>query len=226
MSYRRGYGQFTLGADMRSVLGAPIGAAVLVLVLSSLACQAGSLGSGPVDPAQVTVGSGEVPSDLQHCPASGNLDRYMAQLKPRNKEAYQALQDTWVQLQKEGAKSAAIALYSTGQAGCLARMGTAAGRNLGNLVVSFSDDHAAAAAYQRGIFGFPTPASDEQVPGVSLGVATGLSENSWVAQRSVGGRNLYVAWWQDHAVATFLVSADLDTTESRRAAEAVEARIR
>jgi hypothetical protein len=172
------------------------------------------------------VGSGEVPNDLQHCPASGSVDRYLAELKPKNQEAYVALQDAWLQLKKEGAKNAAIALFSTGQAACSSRLGTAPGRSLANLVVSFTDDHAAAAAYQRGVFGFPTPAPDAQVAGVSLGVATGLSQNAWVAQRSVGGRNLYVAWWQERAVAAFLVSADLDTTESRRAAEAVEARIR
>jgi hypothetical protein len=34
-----------------------------------------------------------------------------------------------------------------------------------------------------------------------------------------------VAWWQDRAVASFLVAADLDRTESRRIAEAVERRI-
>ncbi|MDQ6946935.1 MAG: hypothetical protein M3256_11870, partial [Actinomycetota bacterium] len=60
---------------------------------------------------------------------------------------------------------------------------------------------------------------------LSKGVATGLSENAWAVQRDVGGRTLYVAWWQDRAVASFLVAADLDRTESRRVAEAVERRI-
>jgi hypothetical protein len=201
-------------------------AGLLLIALSVVACQAASLGGSAPDPAQLTVGSGEVPGDLQRCPSAGNVDSYLAELKPRNQEAYQALQDAWLQLKKEGARSAAVAIFSTGQAACSARWGTAPGRSLANLVASFSDDQSAASAYQRGIFGFPTPASDAQVPGVSLGVATGLSEHSWVAQRSMGGRNLYVAWWQDRAVATFLVTADLDTTESRRAAEAVEARIR
>jgi hypothetical protein len=172
------------------------------------------------------VGSGEVPGDLQLCPASGSVHHYLAEVKPKSQETYRAVQDAWLQLKRQGAQSGAVALFATGPAGCSARWGTAPGRSLANLVVGFQDDHAAAVAYQHGILGFPTPAADEQVPGVSLGIATGLSENAWVAQRSVGGRNLYVAWWQDRAVATFLVTADLDTTESRRAAEAVEARIR
>ena len=211
---------------MHSLLRASVVGAALLLTLSVFACQAGPLGGQASDPTQLTIGSGEVPGDLQHCPASGNVDRYLAELKPKNQEAFQALQDSWLQLRKEGAKSAAIALFATGQAACSARLGTAQGRSIANLVASFPDDQAAAAAYQHGILGFPTPAPDAQVPGVSLGIATGLSENAWVAQRSIGGRNLYVAWWQDHSVAAFVVSADLDTAESRRAAEAVEARIR
>jgi hypothetical protein len=211
---------------MRSLPGATLYAAALLVGVSVVACQAGSLGRPAPEPAQLTVEAGEVPSDLQRCPGAGSVDSYLADLKPRNQEAYQALQDAWLQLKREGAKSAAVAVFSTGRAACSARWGTAPGRSVANLVASFPDDHAAAGAYQRGIFGFPTPAADAQVSGVSMGVATGLSENSWVAERSVGGRNLYVAWWQDRAIATFLLTADLDTTESRRAAEAVEARLR
>ncbi|PZR89436.1 MAG: hypothetical protein DLM67_19080 [Candidatus Nephthysia bennettiae] len=205
---------------------ATLRAAALLIAVGVGACQAGSLGGPAPEPAQLTVGSGEVPGDLQRCAGAGSVDSYLTELKPRNQEAYQALQDAWLQLKKEGARSAAVAVFSTGQPSCSARWGTAPGRSLANLVASFPDDHAAAGAYQRGIFGFPTPAADAQVAGVSIGVATGLSENSWVAQRSVAGRNLYVAWWQDRAVASFVVTVDLDATEARRAAEGVEARLR
>jgi hypothetical protein len=211
---------------MRSLRDVPLGAAAIALWLGLLACQAGTVGGGTPDPQQVAVGSGEVPGDLQRCPGSGGLDRYLSQLKPRNEAAYQALRDGWLQLQKEGAKSGAITLYAANTSGCTARLGTATGRSVVNLVVAFPDDHAAAAAYQHGVLGFPTPAADEEVPGVTQGVATGLSEHAWVAQRSVGGRNLYVAWWQDRALAAFLVTADLDATESTRVARAVQARIR
>ena len=95
-----------------------------------------------------------------------------------------------------------------------------------NLVAVFRDNTAAAGAYRQGILGFPTPAAEAQIPGVSTGASTGLSENSWVANRVVGGRGLYVAWWQDGPVASFLVSTDLDASESARAAQAVERRVR
>src|SRR5437868_4972714 len=101
---------------MHSLLRATVVAAALLLNLSVLACQTGSLGGRAMDPAQLTVGSGEVPGDLQRCPASGSIDRYLAELKPKDQEAFQALQDSWLELKKEGANSAAIALFATGQA--------------------------------------------------------------------------------------------------------------
>jgi hypothetical protein len=211
---------------MRSLRGAPVRAAFLVLFLGLVACQAGPLAAPTPPPSQVAVGAGEVPSDLRRCTGSGDIEGYLATLKPKNQAAYQALDDGWIQLKKAGASGGAVTVYTTNQAGCTARLGAAPGRSVANLVAAFPDDHAAAGAYQRGVMGFPTPASDAEVSGVTQGVATGLSENSWVAQRTVGGRNLYVAWWQERAIASFLVTADLDATESRRAAEAVEARIR
>jgi hypothetical protein len=211
---------------MRRLRGAPVRTAGLMLCLGLLACQAGPLSGPAPDPAQVAVGSAEVPSDLRQCPGSGGIDGYLAELKPKNQAAYQAMEDGWLQLKKEGATGGAITAYTTGVVACTARLGTSPGRSLVNLVAAFPEDRAAAAAYQHGVLGFPTPASDEETSGVSQGVATGLSENAWVAQRSVGNRNLYVAWWQDRALTSFLVTADLDATESRRAAQAVEARIR
>jgi hypothetical protein len=211
---------------MRWLRCVPLRAACLVLFLGLVACQTGPLAAPMPPPSQVVVGGAEVPSDLRRCTGSGDIEGYLAMLKPKNQAAYQALEDGWIQLKKEGASEGAVAVYTTTQAACTARLGTAPGRSVVNLVAAFPDDHAAADAYQRGVMGFPTPASEAEVSGVTQGIATGLSENSWVAQRTVGGRNLYVAWWQERAIASFLVTADLDATESRRAAEAVEGRIR
>jgi hypothetical protein len=205
---------------------APTGAALLLLWLGLLACSAGPFGNAVQDPSHLIAKAGDVPADLHQCPGSGPIDGYLAALKASNQPAYQSLNDTWAELKKEGARSAAVSVFTISPAGCTARMGAAPGRSLANLVAVFPDDRAAADAYQRGIFGFPTPATGAQIPGVSKGVATGLSDNAWVAQRDVGGRSLYVAWWQDRPVAAFLVAADLDASESMRAALAVERRIR
>jgi hypothetical protein len=207
-------------------LRAPGGAVVLLLWLGLLACSAGPFGNAIQDPSQLATKAIDVPADLHQCPGSGPIDGYLASLKTSSQPAYQSLNDAWTGLKKEGARSAAVSVFTTSPSGCTARMGAAPGRSIANLVAVFPDDHAAAEAYQRGILGFPTPAAGAQIPGVSKGVATGLSDNAWVAQRDVGGRSLYVAWWQDRPVAAFLVAADLDASESMRAALAVERRIR
>jgi hypothetical protein len=205
---------------------APGGAVVFLVWLGLLACSSGPFGNAVQDPKQLISKASDVPADLHQCQGSGPIDGYLAALKPSNQQAYQSLNDTWTELKKEGARSAAVSVFTTSPSGCTARLGAAPGRSVANLVAVFPDERAAADAYRRGIFGFPTPAAGAQIPGVSKGVATGLSDNAWVAQRDVGGRSLYVAWWQDRPVAAFLVAADLDASESMRAALAVERRIR
>jgi hypothetical protein len=211
---------------MRLLRGAPLGAALILAWLCLSGCDLQPFPTSGPSAQEVVAQSGDIPSDLRRCPASGPIDRYLEALKAKNRDAYQSLQGGWAELKANGAKSGAIAVFTAAPAGCQAPLGAPPGRNLANLVAVFSDDHAAASAYGRGIFGFPTPAADEQLPGLSKGLATGLSENAWVVQRVVGGRALYVGWWQDRTVVSFLVSADLDSTESVRASGAVERRIR
>jgi hypothetical protein len=211
---------------MRSLRGARLGAALILALLWLPGCQTGPFSTSGPAPGEIAAQAADVPSDLRPCPISGPVERYLADLKPRSHDAYQAAEDAWNQLKAEGVKSGAVAVFGATPASCLAKPGAGPGRNLVNLVAVFPDEHAATSAYQRGIFGFPTPPGEEQLPGLAKGVATGLSENAWAVQRDVGGRTLYVAWWQDRAVVSFLVAADLDRTESRRVAEAVERRIR
>ena len=212
---------------MRSPSGALTGAAALLAWFGLAACGFGPLGTAPPDPQRVVSRAGDVPVDLRACPASGTIDTYLRSVqRSGGGDAYRSLVDAWGQLKKEGATGAAVAVFAANPAACEARLGTGPGRSLANLVAVFPDDHAAAAAYRQGMMGFPTPAADAQIAGVSTGVSTGLADNAWVVNREVGGRALYVAWWQDGAVASFLVTTDLDASESTRAAQAVERRVR
>jgi hypothetical protein len=211
---------------MRLPRPAPLGAALILAWLCFSACELPALsGPGPA-PQEVMARSGDVPSDLRRCPSSGPIEGYLEALKAKSPDAYRSLQGGWADLKRRGAKAGGIAVFTAVPAGCQAPLGASPGRNLANLVAVFNDEQAAASAYHNGIFGFPTPAADEQLPGLSKGLATGLSDNAWVVQRVVGGRALYVGWWQERAVVSFLVAADLDSTESFRASGAVERRIR
>ena len=212
---------------MGSPRGTLAGSGALLAWLGLAACGIGPLGAAPRDANQVVSRAADVPADLHACPASGSIDTYMRSLqRSSDGDTYRSVADAWTQLKKEGAAGAAVAVFASTPATCQARLGAGAGRSLANLVAVFPDDRAAAAAYRQGIFGFPTPPAEAQLPGVSTGVSTGLTDNAWVVSRDVGGRALYVAWWQDGAVASFLVTTDLDTSESTRAAQAVERRVR
>jgi hypothetical protein len=72
--------------------------------------------------------------------------------------------------------------------------------------------------------GFPTPAAEEQEPGLRQGVATQLSERSWLLERDVGGHVLDVAYWQRGPFTVFFVGQDLDTVEVGRALVGVDGR--
>ena len=206
----------------------PFGGVALKVALLTLclipACELVPSSGSQRRPEQVGLQPGDVPTDVRRCPASGPIDRYLGDLKGKAPGAYRTVQDAWHQLQGEGATGAAVTVFGALEGACRAELGGAPGRSAASLVAVFRDQRAAAAAYQRGILGFPTPAPGQQVPGLVQGVATTLSENAWAVQRQVDGRALYVAWFQERAFAVFLVSTDLDLSESQRAAAAVEGR--
>jgi hypothetical protein len=204
---------------------APLVAALMLAWLCLPACDVGPLATAGPKPEEVGLQPADVPADVQRCQNSGPVDRYLADVKVRDQAAYQSVTSAWTQLKSGGARGAAVAVFAGNAPACSLPWGVAPGRSLASIVVQFRDDQAAAAAFRRGILGFPTPSAEQQTPGMSQGVATGLSENSWAVQRDEDGRSLYVAWWQDKAFAVFLVSVDLDTSESQRAADAVERRI-
>jgi hypothetical protein len=200
------------------------------LLLGWLLLQGCDLAPGPaatrLKPEQVALQTADLPPDLQRCPNSGPIDRYLADLKSRSASGYQAARNAWNQLKGEGASGAAVAVYGTSAEACSVQLGAGPGRSAASVVAVFDDQRAARAAYQHGILGFPTPAAGQQAPGLSQGVATGLSENAWTVQRDVDGRRLYAGFWQERAFTVFFVSTELDASESQRAAAAMEQRIR
>src|SRR3981081_353664 len=68
VSYRRGYAQFTLGTEMRSFRGAPLGAALILAWLCCSGCDLQPFSSAGPSPQEVVTQSGDVPSDLRRCP--------------------------------------------------------------------------------------------------------------------------------------------------------------
>jgi hypothetical protein len=192
-------------------------------VLALVACQAP--GAPSVPPVQIGLQQGDLPAALVRCPAPGDLGAYLRSPQPNQQPAHDELLGAWQDLQHHGAARAALTVYAAQQTACAARLGAGEGASVSSLVVEFHDDGAAAAAYQRGVLGFTTPSDDAEVPGMNRGAATGIGQNAWVLQRSVGGRALIVGLWARHSVLVLFVAVDADPLNAKKALSAVDGRI-
>src|SRR5437879_4371962 len=117
-----------------------------------------------------------------------------------------------------------MTVYAAAPQDCQKQPGSGAGRSAATLVVRFDSDQGAASAYSKGVMGFPTPAQDEEEPGLQQGVATQLGPDSWLLHREVAGHALDVAYWRRTSYAIFFVGLDLDPGEVDRALLGVDGR--
>ena len=200
-----------------------LGASALTLLLL-VACNL-SGAAPPPDPAAISLRPGDLPSELQRCPASGDIGSYLRFLQRTSPPAHDELASTWRDLQQKGASVAAVSVASQQPAACSARVGTGLGPNATTLVVRFKDGGAASAAYARGVLGFATPSADEDVPGMARGAATGIGRNAWVLERSVNERSLIVGLWQRHTIVVLFVAVDIDPLHAKQAIAMVDSRI-
>src|SRR5438093_4711857 len=191
-------------------------------VLMLAACQL-SL-SSPVDPRQIALQQVDLPADLKRCPGSGPIDGYLKGLAPEDPDGQATIQRGWRQLRSNGAVEGAMTVYSAAPQDCQKQPGSGAGRSAATLVARFDSDQTAAFAYSKGVMGFPTPAQDEEEPGLQQGVATQLGPNSWLLQRAVAGHALDVSYWQRTSYTIFFVGLELDPGELDRALLGVDGR--
>src|SRR2546430_7457904 len=143
-----------------------------------------------VDPRQIALRQGDLPADLKRCPGSGPIDGYLKALAAQDPEGHATVQQGWRQLRANGAVQGAMTVYAAAPQDCQKQPGSGAGRSAATLVARFDSDQAAALAYSKGVMGFPTPAQDEEEPGLQQGVATQLGPNSWLLQREAAGHAL------------------------------------
>lgn len=199
---------------------------IAAALLSVAACDAPQALGGPPDPTAVALKTGDLPSGMKQCPGSGAIQGYLDRARKSDPNSYADLQDAWAALQQGGADSASISAYAGDLALCGGQLGAGAGKSATSFVIRFKDEGSAATAYKRGILGFPTPTAGQREPGLTVGVPTGLGQNSWELDRNVGGRQAFVAFWQVKRFIVMYLGADLDSEANRRAAEAVNSRAR
>lgn len=178
----------------------------------------------PQTPLDVALQKGDI-RGLDRCSGSGAIATYLQDLKRKNVDAYTGIQDGWKQLQDSGAQDAAIVTYTDSPASCDGKLGVSQGTAATSFVIKYRDSGAAGSAWQRGILGFPTPSSGQQVPGLVFGKTTGLGANSWEYQVTNGPAAVYLAFWQHGSFDVFVLTDDLDVATSRHLARTVDARI-
>lgn len=206
---------------MRSLRSTVLAGAMVWLALA--AC-AGTSASAP-DPTRITLQQSDLPVGLQRCSASGEIGDFVRSLQRDNPAAHDELATAWRDLQHRGADAAAVSVFVAQPATCSARLGAGQGTNVATVVVRFTSDGAAAAAYRSGVLGFTTPNENAEVPNMVRGAATGVGRNAWIIERTVQGRSVIVGLWERHAILVVFVAVDADPLHAKQALSLVDGRI-
>jgi hypothetical protein len=197
---------------------------VVCVVVPVVSCQ-GPGGAGRPSPSDVVLTKGEVPKGFSRCAYSGTVDEYVQRIQGRDNASAAEARESWAQVRRLGASSAAIAGFGATQADCQAGIGHGTGRAAASWVIGCRDQEAARRVYEHGLLGFPTPAAPREQPELVVGVATGLGPNAWTLHLDRPAPGVYVALWQDREFVTFLVTVGIDSAASHQMALAVDNRM-
>ncbi|HLQ62976.1 MAG TPA: hypothetical protein VK131_14040 [Candidatus Acidoferrales bacterium] len=204
----------------------------LGLVLGLAACGAPTCaGLGGATTQSVALQGSDVPKGLQKCPATGDINSYLDQLKKKDPSTYQSTNDQWQKEKKAGATAGYVSIYSDQTAECDSFLGgkTPSGKTppkiMINIVVQFKDDTSAAKDYKTSFFGFSTSDMKSAGGSVTEGKNTGLGNNSAVGSVNVFGVSLYFAVWQNKAFESALVDFNIADANSKKATSSINGRI-
>ena len=180
----------------------------------------------------VALHDSDLPSALQRCADSGQVNAYLDNIKRRQPSAYKPSVDEWNSLRAEGADDAWIGVYADNANECTSIFGGTAGQGTTtqnpklaqNIVVRFKDEKSAQTAYKNGM-GQVRPDQISNQPGLTRGNNTGLGANSMVYFSSLGGRMFYLAFWQNKTFTVLLATSNLPETDAKRATSDINGRI-
>src|ERR1700682_6264047 len=205
--------------------------AVLVMVVACGGTPS-STASGPTA-SSVAVQSKDLPSDMRKCDLSGDIDSFLSKSKTKDPSTYTSTKSEWDAAKQQGATAAYAAFYSDTTAHCptletnSSDISTATYRLVVNFVVQFKDEASASNGYtSESIFGFSASQLKNGGAPVLEGTKTGLTPNSIVLSISISNQAFYVAVWQNKAFMVILAILNIDTATCKKAAVAVNSRIR
>ena len=204
------------------------------ILLSIFACGTSSsiTPSGPTA-ATVAIESGDLPSGMQKCDLSGDIDSFLKKSKITDPNTYSSTKTEWDDAKKSGATAAYTAFYTDSTAHC-ASIGSSSSdfssatyKLVVNFVVQFKDEQSASKGYtSESIFGFSATSLKSGGAPVTEGTKTGLGPNSIELSVPVSNQSFYVAVWQHKAFMVILAILNVDPATSKKAAVAENSRIK
>jgi hypothetical protein len=204
---------------------------VLLALFMIAAC-----GSSPAAPvvtvSSVSVQPGDLPSGMQRCDLSGDINTYLNNIKTKDSTTYASISSEWADAQTKGATAAQIVFYTDSAANCanVASKGSnitaAAYKVVVNFVVQFKDEASAATGYTTGkIFGIDQSTLKADGAPVTEGTKTGLGANSIVLSLAISNQAFYIAVFQKKAFMVILGIINIDTATGPKVADAEYKRI-
>lgn len=206
-------------------------ASVLLLMVSACG-PVGGVGTPGPTAASVAVHTSDMPSGMQRCDLSGDINNYLKKIQTKDPSTYSTIKAQWEAAQKDGASAANVEFYTDSTAHCASlessgsQVGTATYKLAVNFVFQFKDQASAEKGYKTdSIFGFSASSlKSSQVPVVE-GTATGLGPNSIVLTISLTGQTFYVAVWQNKKFMVILGILNIDAATDKNVALAENKRI-
>jgi hypothetical protein len=183
--------------------------------------------------ASVAVQTADLPTGMQKCDLSGDIDSFLNKSKVKDPNTYTSVKSEWDAAQKAGATAAYAAFYADSTAHCAtiesnsADISTATFKLVINFVVQFKDEASAAKGYTtESIFGFSAAQLKSGGAPVVEGTPTGLTANSIVLSASISNQSFYVAVWQHKTFMVILAMINIDAASAKKSALAENSRIK
>ena len=210
----------------------PLIAMVVVLVVVACGNKSPNTAANGPTAASVSVQSGDLPSGMQKCDISGDIESFLTKAKTKDPTTYTSTKKEWDDAKKNGATAAYVALYSDNAIHCSSVLtnssdiSAATYKLVVNFVIQFKDEATATKGYSsQSIFGFSAPALKGGGAPVIEGTKTGLSANSIVLSIAISNQSFYVAVWQNKAFMVILAVLNVDSAAAKKVALAENSRI-
>lgn len=188
-------------------------------------------GLGGPTPQSVAVQRGDVPSGLQSCSESGEINSYLDKVKARSQSTYAQVNDQWQKEKSAGATAGWVQVFADSADECTALSSGRSPQSTNppkivlNYVVQFKDESSAAKDYSSEVLGLNPADIQRQGGKVVKGSATGLGDNSATGSISLFGLQLEFAVWQKKTFFVAVIAVGLSDAEAKKIYTNVNGRI-